>query len=250
MDLNLLRKIGLTEGEIRVYSALLSLGSSQTGQIMKKSGISSSKIYIILERLIHKGLVSHIIIDNVKVFQVTDPNNILEYIEKEKEELDDIKQEFTHLIPEIRSAMVKEEEESAHLYKGLKGIRSAYNNILEELEKGQEYCLFAISSEEAEDEKVLDFFTSFHKKRIEKGVKVRVISDSTIEKIYKKTHLLGKLFKIKHYSLTLPVGIVIGKNRIISISFGPDPIAHEIISERITNKYQDFFDKIWKIAKK
>jgi HTH-type transcriptional regulator, sugar sensing transcriptional regulator len=250
MNLELLRKIGLTEGEIRVYSALLSLGSSKTGKIMKKSGISSSKIYLILEKLIHKGLVSYISKNNVKHFQITNPKTILDYVDKEKQELDRTKEQINILVPEITSQMKKEEEESAQIYKGVKGIRVAYFNILNDLKKGEEYCFFAISLEEAKDKQVMEFISNFHKKRVEKGIRVRVISGTEIEELYQQKHTLGKYYKIKHHKLTLPVGVVIGKDRIINMFFGTsEPTAHEIISKEIAKKYQNFFDKIWKIAK-
>jgi len=251
MELSLLRKIGLTEGEIRVYSALLSLGNSPTGKIMKKSGISSSKIYLILEKLIRKGLASYITKNNVKHFQITNPKTILDYIDKEKQELEETKKQINHLIPEITTQMKKEEEESAQIYKGVKGIRVAYFNILNELKRGEEYCFFAVSLEEAQDKHVMDFISNFHRIRVEKGINVRVISKTEIEKLYKQKHVLGKNYKIRHYELTLPIGVVIGETRILYIFFGSnEPTAHEIISKEITKKYQDFFDKIWKLAKK
>lgn len=249
MELELLRKIGLTEGEIRVYKALMNLGSSPTGKIMKKSGISSSKIYLILEKLINKGLVSFIVKDNIKNFQLTNPETILDYIEKERQDLEEIKEDFKKIIPEI-NLQIKTEEDSAQIYKGTKGIKVAYYNILNELKPGEEYCFFAISAEEAQKEEAIIFFTNFHKQRIERNIRVRVISDSKIEKLYKKTHLLSKLYKIRHYKLTLPVGVVIGKTKILYIFFGQEePIAHEITSKNMAKKYQEFFDEIWKIAK-
>ena len=136
MELVLLKKIGLTEGEIRVYSALLFLGNSTTGQIMKKSEISSSKIYLILDKLISKGLVSYIVRNNVKNFQVTNPETILEYLEREKGALEETRKEIVKLIPEIKKKMQNSTEESAQVYKGIKGIRVAYFNILNSLRKG------------------------------------------------------------------------------------------------------------------
>ena len=41
MNLEILETIGLTKAEIKVYSALLELGSSTTGPIVEKSGASS-----------------------------------------------------------------------------------------------------------------------------------------------------------------------------------------------------------------
>ncbi|MBI2665760.1 hypothetical protein HYX12_04015 [Candidatus Woesearchaeota archaeon] len=50
MDIDLLRNIGLTDSEIKVYLALLELGSSTKGPIVDKSRVASSKIYELLEK--------------------------------------------------------------------------------------------------------------------------------------------------------------------------------------------------------
>ena len=57
----IMRKVGLTNSEIAVYMALVKLRSSTTGPIVKDAGISSGKIYEIMDKLIAKGLVSHIV---------------------------------------------------------------------------------------------------------------------------------------------------------------------------------------------
>jgi len=44
-----LKSIGLTDGEIKIYLALLEIGSSSIGNIIKKSKISGSKTYEVLE---------------------------------------------------------------------------------------------------------------------------------------------------------------------------------------------------------
>ena len=56
----LLQQIGLTSGESEVYLALLEIGSTSTGKIIRQSKVHASKVYPILDRLIDKGLVSFI----------------------------------------------------------------------------------------------------------------------------------------------------------------------------------------------
>ena len=57
----ILQEIGLTRNEIKVYTSLLDLGESKTGEILKKSGLNSGKIYEILDSLQKKGLVSWVL---------------------------------------------------------------------------------------------------------------------------------------------------------------------------------------------
>jgi len=59
MNEKLLEEIGLTKGEIKTYLTLLQIGESTTGKIIDEAGISSGKIYEILNKLIRKGLVMH-----------------------------------------------------------------------------------------------------------------------------------------------------------------------------------------------
>ena len=67
---NFLRKIGLTESEIKVYLALLKIGISSKGKIIKESKIAPSKVYEIADKLIEKGLCSTITKNGVKHFMV------------------------------------------------------------------------------------------------------------------------------------------------------------------------------------
>ena len=66
MEFNALKDAGLTDGEAKVYLALLELGSSTTGPIIHKSKIAKSIVYQILEKLMQKGLVSYVTKEKTK----------------------------------------------------------------------------------------------------------------------------------------------------------------------------------------
>ena len=87
-----LEELGLTSGESKVYEALLVLGPSTVGPVVKKSNVAYSNIYEILNRLLDKGLVSFIVKQKTKYFQAEDINRIKDYLvlqEKELEKNDD-----------------------------------------------------------------------------------------------------------------------------------------------------------------
>ncbi len=94
-----LEKIGLTEGESKVYLALLQIGQSTAGPIVEKSGISNSKSYIILSKLEKKGLVSEILVDGVKEFIPTNPQRLIEILNEKKDEIDDLKKSVENSLP-------------------------------------------------------------------------------------------------------------------------------------------------------
>jgi sugar-specific transcriptional regulator TrmB len=53
MKHEILERIGLTIGEAKIYLALLDLAQSTTGPIVEESGVSTSKIYKILQSEIY-----------------------------------------------------------------------------------------------------------------------------------------------------------------------------------------------------
>ena len=80
MNKEILEQIGLTKGEIKAYLALLQLGSCTTGPLEARSGVSRSKLYVILEKLEKKGFASHMDKGGVRYFQPVEPSKISDYI--------------------------------------------------------------------------------------------------------------------------------------------------------------------------
>ena len=80
MELKELHELGLSDGEIRVFTAVLELGNSSLNRIQEKTGIERRNIYDILNKLIGRGLVSYTIERGKRTFQCTHPNKILEEI--------------------------------------------------------------------------------------------------------------------------------------------------------------------------
>lgn len=131
MNLELLRKLGLSDGEIKVYTALLDIGVSSINNIHEKVGIDRRNIYDILNKLIERGLVSYIEENNKKVFKITNPEKILSYIEEKRSNLSDIKQEVSKLIPQIQEIyQSKKNELFAEIFKGPEGLKAVWDDML------------------------------------------------------------------------------------------------------------------------
>ncbi|MBI2581890.1 helix-turn-helix domain-containing protein [Candidatus Woesearchaeota archaeon] len=79
-----LKTIGLSEGESKIYLALLKIGSSTVAKITKEVKIHRTNVYDFLEKLLIKGLVNYVIKGGVKHFKATHPNKLHDYL-KEKE---------------------------------------------------------------------------------------------------------------------------------------------------------------------
>ncbi|MBU1855040.1 MAG: hypothetical protein KKF89_04940, partial [Nanoarchaeota archaeon] len=181
MDTAILEQIGLSKNEIKVYFALLELDQSSATPIIKKARIPHSKVYPTLEKLIQKGLVSFVIKNNVKYFQSSNPQNLIEFIQKKEKELSTQKNEIQKIIPQIeqRRKDTKEKQEST-VYEDIEGVKAAFNDILNSLKKNEEYLVFTLGEELGTKELKL-FLANYHQKRIEKGIKVRLIANKKIK---------------------------------------------------------------------
>ena len=97
MDLKELEILGLTRGEIKVYSAILHIGSSSINNIHEKTGMERRAIYDIINKLIEKGLISYTTERGKRTYQCAPISRIREEIKNKKEELE----KFEKTIPQI-----------------------------------------------------------------------------------------------------------------------------------------------------
>jgi len=250
MDTKVLTQIGLTESEVKVYFALLELESSPVGPIIEKAKVQDSKIYSILEKLKEKGLVSFVIKNNVKHFQAADPGNLLRIINEKEQQLSDQKRELEDkIIPEIEERKkFKEEKQEATVYEGFEGLRSAFNVILETLRKGEEYQVFTLGDELGRKE-VISFFNNYHKKRIDKGITARLISQKKSKNVIEKEHRYQGM-RILYTNRLFPVGTFIFKDHVMTVVWGEKPAAFIVKSRKNYGYQKEFFESLWKIAKK
>jgi len=236
-----LNDAGLSNREIGVYLALLELGKTTTGPLAKKSGVPLSKIYQTLDKLINKGLASYILISKTKYFKASSPNHLIKLIDEKKKNL----QEY---MGELRRRQKKSENiQEAEIFEGIGGVTAALNNILESLDKGEEYQVFAFR-EELETEGLKNFFRKFHARRNEKKIKVRLIAHKNIEKMFKKYHMY-KDMSARFTNLSIPTGLMIYKDCVITFIWGETPSAYVIKSKQNYERYKEFFEELWRIAR-
>src|SRR3989338_720168 len=137
-----LLKIGLTEGESKVYLALSEIGSSTVGPIVNKSGVAYSNIYDILHRLIEKGVVSFIIKNKTRYFQAASPSNLIQYLDKKQEKIVQEKEALKNIIPELEKLQSIKPKQEAEVFIGKKGLRTAYEKLSKDASKKDEILFF------------------------------------------------------------------------------------------------------------
>ena len=239
-----LLKVGLTDGESKVYLALSELGSSTVGPIVKKSRVAYSNIYDILNRLIEKGLVSFVIKSKTKYFQAATSKNLLIYLENKEKELLQQKNELKKILPNLEKIQGSHLSQEAEVFLGLKGLTAAYEKMLRSRTKKDEVLYFYIHEEDYAEKSDL-FYHSIQ--NLSKKVKMRGLAN----KEYKKSWFAkkSKFLNVKYVDFPIPGTIDISEDFVLIISWKPEIVGILIKSESIAKNLKDYFNEVWKIAK-
>ena len=238
---NLVR-LGLTEGEAKVYLALLGLGSSTVGPVTERSGVSSSNVYGILQRLIEKGIVSFIIKSKTRYYQAAPPKNLADYLRRKELELEEQRHIFKTLIPELTAHALGTSQQYAELFFGLKGLKAAYEKLYSRPEKTEILRFFCIKFKTDTPDK---FYLSYEKTYLQKGIRNRGISNPDYKtSLYVKKSVWGNL---RYVRFPIPPNIDIYQNKFVLISWEDEqnPVTIYIESEGIAEPLKRYFDSVW-----
>ncbi|MBT3298215.1 TrmB family transcriptional regulator [archaeon] len=247
MDYKKLEFLGLTKNESLVYISLLKLGTSKTGKILKDSGLNSGKIYEILESLKNKGLASESVIDNVKHFTASPPEEMVYLIKEKKEEIDKQEVVLKNLLPQLEKIRnLNLEEPRSVIYKGFKGFKTAVNEATKYLEQNPEILAMGISS--SKDERISRFWRTWTLKISAHDIKIKYLfSDRGGH--YEQTKKI-KNCKCKVIEDITPVTVDIFGNKVVLILNYDEPIHTTlIVNEKTATSFRTFFNQLWKKGK-
>lgn len=248
MDEKLLEEIGLTQGEIKVYLTLLKIGETTTGRIIEKAQISGGKVYVILDKLIQKGLVSFIMKEKTKHFNATTPEKILNYIDEKEKSLNEKRKKIKEQLPSLLALKNSGEKKyETQLYLGYEGIRTAIFDTLNILNSKKEILIMGINL--SRNEKYNLLWKNWHSERIKKQVSARMLfsdKDSEFFKIFSKMNKT----EARILSGITPASVGIVEDRILLTTYGEEPSCLVIKHPEIVLSFKTFFEELWKIAKK
>ena len=241
-----LTDLGLTQGEAKVYLAMIQIGPSRIGKIVEISGVSQSKIYNVLDRLILKGLASYNIQENIKYFQPLEPSRLHEFIQKKEYEVRKQKEGITRLINDLSKNIYTTKRSTSEIFVGERSLRSAYITLLSDSKKGDILRYFYPYTDAHEN--ASPFYSRFYKYQKSKGLVERGIvnSDFKNSRHFKE---IPKDVKLRYVNFPLPGTIDIFADKLLIIDW-KTITGILITSSEIAGIFIDYFDSIWKISQR
>ncbi len=238
----ILRKVGLSLNESKVYEALLYLGEANTNNISIKSGVHRRNVYDSLNKLIEKGLVSETFIKGERFFIAINPERLKEILKEKEEALEKYLPEMKHLHKAV------EPESEAYFFKGVEGFKSYLQLILEQ----KETVHFMGAKAFWLDPRLQHYLRHFDKQRKAKGIKFKHLFDYEIKKEKPEIlELVGKPYKFlpKKYSSATAVDIF-GDYVVTFVGVSPgelheEPLQFVLKSKLLADGYRKFFQFMW-----
>ncbi len=241
MELEILKDIGLTEREVKVYLTLLDLGESTAGIIIKKTQLQNSVVHLCLNNLIRKGLVNYVEKGKRRFYTATNPKHLINFIEEKKRRLQEI-------LPSLIQRQKSEVKYQVHIYEGVKGLKAIHEDILNDLKKGEEFLVLGAPKEA--HEKFEPYFLDFHKRRLKIGIKLRSIYKPEAKE-YAKVREKMKFTEVRYLTdkLISPMWTTVYKNKTILFVVSEILLGIVIENQTIADNFKEYFELIWKIAK-
>lgn len=243
MEENILEQIGLTKWESQTYLALLELGSTTTGPLVKKCEVPQSKIYSVLGALNKKGLASYIIKGKTKYFQASDPDKILSLLKENETRV-------KSLLSELK-AKQHQSKQSVELFEGLKSMRAILLGLIQDVRKGEEWYGFS-TGETSKNPEIERFYEWWGSLKIHSGLKdhllISLSNKSEFEASLSKEAKCVSSHTIKYSKVSFPGDTAIFRDKVILFNWEGPPSATLITSKSLSLQYQSFFLGAWKQA--
>lgn len=243
---NIFQEFGLTQYETKVYLALIELGESTTGQILSKANIHSGKIYQILDSLKNKGFVSEVIKNGVRRYTPTEPNEILEFFEKKRKDIDQQEIIFKDILPElIKKINETKEEIHIEIFTGFQGMKKAFDKEIRLYKKSGFLRINGITNYNRFPKKFVNYFQYYiFQKREESKVKIKKIIDKEAKN---NVHEKQAQIRLLRYSSIITFNTL--EDLIIISVWTEEPLFLTIESKEISKAFRENFDLLWTISK-
>lgn len=250
MELFDLKRIGLTEGEIKVYDAILALGETTKTDLAKRSGISPSNIYDVTNRLLEKGMISKTEKNGVAHFAPANPRKIVDYLESKKDEVDSEIRLVKDMLPTLLARFAQQEDDvRVEVFNGWEGLRTVFADMLNECKKGDANYVFGASKGERE-EAADSFFIKCHNMRESKGIKTAIIFNKELESSKRAGFFQGcKNTQVRFLNQQTPSEIMIYKDTTCIIILTKNPLIIRIRGEEVRRSFRAYFDIMWAMSR-
>ncbi len=238
---SVLRDMGLSGNEAKIYLMLLENGPSAVGQISSKAKIHRRNVYDCLDMLRERGVVSYTLKNNRKYFEAADPKVFIDNIEEKKES-------FSKMLPQLMAMQKRSDSaEDVRVYTGLKGRKVVFEDKLNYA--GEQYVLGGHKPKTTR----LDYLKNYHLRRCMKKIKVKKLfyENKTEDAKFFASNFDLLEARIIPQMFSSPIAINIYGNKVALFmgSGRTEPLTVVIEDDGLSRDFRNYFDMLWRVGK-
>jgi len=240
--LDQLQNLDLKPSEAKTFLAVLEIGPASISDIAKRAKVKRPTAYYLIEELIKKGFVLKVPSGKRVFYQAIPPKNILNLLEKKK-------QNISKILPDLEALFyAKPSQPKVRFFEGKEGLKNIYEEMLNTSKKV--YTIFSFD----------DFLTVFTEKENEEffniirnagGVLYDLIKPTPLAKKSVKEEIYRKgITKVKFLPADFKVSIdqLVSGNKVAMISF--KSLAGVIIEDQnIADSQKELIKYLWQNIK-
>lgn len=245
----MLKKLGLSENEAKVYLAALSMGVSSAASISEYTKIKRPTTYLALDNLTRQGIISETIQNKKKLFKAIAPEKLQKLTKKMRRQVIAVELELEKLMPELKS-ITKRVLESPHvsMHRGLSGVK----NIIEEFMGSETAWSFFGSAESIlgfiKPQELSEIVVDTNELRADAGhPKAHLITDKGILKIkqFQTSNFATREIKILSRAIKSTSAFVIYGNKLAVFSINDSPFGITVESEEMAEMLNVMYGILW-----
>ncbi len=228
---------GLKPNEAKIYLILVNHGASTIYEIAKLSSISRPNIYDIINKLRKKGLISSFVKKNKNYYHITEPNNLVRFLDEKRKNLSTIIPKLNELFNSKKIKTITE------IYQGKEGLKL----IIEDMLIAKEILIF----NGVDIDKLLSEITTFNLERYlnekkKKKIITKILYAEPIKPVRGKFYYYKKLPK----NLVLKnVNYWIYADRVVLGIWSEEPLFIKIINKDVADTFRTNIELIWNSIK-
>jgi len=255
----LLNEVGLEHQEAKVYLSALQLGTSPASVIGKQLNIPRSTARYTCEQLIKKQLMVPMQKGNTVFFTAENPEKLVKLLDLKREDIDLKEASLSKNMPDLISLYNPDTVlPRVTFYEGINGVGESLDKVVEDLEAGDEICIYGSARTLDRDKRNGKFISAldrFMKKRIKKKINLKLLTTifegSMRLKLKDEDNYRETRFSYVNHEAFLSSEIIIYKDKVYSMAKeGNSYFATIIQSKHLCDVHRAIFDIAWKQAKK
>jgi len=246
--LDLIKELGFSDKDGRVYTALLEHGALKASDISKITGLNRTTVYDLLDQFTQKGLVSKFKKKSATYFNAHDPAQLLNYLDREKDavgqKIERQKKRIEAMMPELVSLMnfSKKSRPRVQFFEGEKGMREAYEDTLTAKEP-----ILAFANLETMKQGLPGFFPDYFERRVAKKLAIRSVFPRNKESFEQATRNQEELRETRYLpdeSMTFTPEVNFYDNKMLIVSW-TEKMAVIIESKELVDLMKLAYNLLW-----